>query len=118
MLREARLRRERLRFDGAVFDSAPSRRIMPIAAPIVVSASGGGLREIARYVPYGIAAQLAAPALGVARPLGAFQELRDPTINIPRPELFVCSDGDTLVPRASIEDFARHRAELSTQSVS
>ena len=120
MLNEAKLRALPLQFDGAVFDSAPTSRISPIAAPLVIAASGLPLASrlwlLARIMPYALVAQLAAPAVGVARPMGAFDELRDPQTNAPRPELFVFSDGDMLIrPTRGPIGFAAHRAAVGAQ---
>ncbi|KAL1503137.1 hypothetical protein AB1Y20_011199 [Prymnesium parvum] len=115
MLHEAR--RRRTLFDAAVFDSAPSAGadMQPIVAPYVVASSGLPAAErwrlLARLVPYSLLAQLAVPLVGVARPLGAIDELRDVRLNPPRPEVYIFSDEDALVPSARVESFAAHRAE-------
>lgn len=114
MLAEARQRQPSIYIDAAVYDSAPSRRIDPIAAPLVICMSGApfvsqALPQLLRITPYSILAQLASPFVGVARPIGAFAEVRDPVINAPRPELFVFSDADWLVGPAGVIDFAAHR---------
>ena len=72
MLAEARHRGRLLKFDAAVFDSAPTRRLLPIASPLVIASSGlpplQMAKTLARHVPYAIAAQLASPLIGTPAP--------------------------------------------------
>lgn len=106
-----------LEIDGAVYDSAPSpeSHIRPWAAPMVIAASArGGSRAalLAKHVPYALGASLVAPFVGVPPPIGFFADVRDPSRNRPRPELFLYSPADALVPAAGIEEFMRARRQL------
>ncbi|EOD12463.1 hypothetical protein EMIHUDRAFT_213749 [Emiliania huxleyi CCMP1516] len=107
-----------LSFDATVYDSAPSRSLWPAQAPLVgwLSTSGLPLRErlalLGRVSANALAAQALAPIKGVEPPLGDFPQLSDPAVNAPRPELFMYSGADSLVPARGIEAFAQRRAEV------
>lgn len=98
--------------DGVVYDSCPSplEHVGPWAAPMVISSSGlstsATAYQLARHVPYALAASLATPLLGASGPMRHHAELWDAP---PRPELFVYSPADRLVSAAGIEAFMAHR---------
>ena len=96
---------EPLRLDGVIYDSAPSAEgtIRPVAGPVIAYLSGGTL-QAAR----GGLVDAVAGASGVSRAEGAPRVLRrslDASINVPRRELFLYSDGDRLVWRSHVEQF-------------
>jgi len=102
-------------FDGAVYDSAPSlsTRFLPLGAPFVIASSGGSfgarLREATRHLPYALAATVAAPWSDRPPPLGLFRKLFSAETNVPRPELFVYSADDALIPSHMVERFIERR---------
>ena len=100
-----------LRLIGTVYDSAPSRPFSPLYAPLVVGMSGLPPRELARSMaatlPFAVAATAGAPLFG--NPLSYFGELRDARLHPPRPELFLYSAADALIPAADVEQFAAER---------
>eukprot|EP00316_Scyphosphaera_apsteinii_P005878 CAMPEP_0119321034 /NCGR_PEP_ID=MMETSP1333-20130426/54215_1 /TAXON_ID=418940 /ORGANISM="Scyphosphaera apsteinii, Strain RCC1455" /LENGTH=275 /DNA_ID=CAMNT_0007327897 /DNA_START=31 /DNA_END=858 /DNA_ORIENTATION=- len=104
-----------VRFDGAVYDSAPSRQIrfLPAAAPLVIASSNKPcdelLRDIRRHVPYALAATVASAFIDMPPPLGLFSKLFTPEGNAPRPELFVYGERDRMIPPSHVESFVRLR---------
>ena len=100
-----------MHFDGVVYDSAPSlyTRFLPAGAPLVLASTGKPkgqmLLDLARHGPYAAAAILATPFVDMPPPLGLFKRLFTPDSNPPRPELFVYSAKDTLIPAHHVESF-------------
>ena len=106
-----------LHFDGAVFDSSPSRSVHPLAVPFVIGTGGGTVAEraalTAHHLPHALAATLRSPVSGIAPPLGLFPNLRDPGANPPRKaELFIYSRADRLIPAGAVQEFAEARRTL------
>ena len=102
-----------LRFDGAVYDSAPTKQLdalLPLGLPLVMMSSGQPAAAIARHVPYCLAAMLAYP-LGRKHPppMGLFPKLFAAETNRPRPELFVYGENDRIIPPSHVEAFVRRR---------
>jgi len=105
-----------LNFDVAVYDSTPSRWIHPSAAPFVIAHAGlsprDAQRTVARHVPHAITATIRSAFAHPEPPFGNFRLLRNPRLNLPRPELFVYSEIDRIISAAAVEDFASHRESL------
>ena len=98
-------------FDGTLYDSAPSRQGIPLpaGAPFVIAASGNTTSrigmDVARHLPYALAASMAYPFVELPSPIGLFPRLFTTHGNSPRPELFVYGDKDFLIPPSHVEDF-------------
>ena len=102
-----------LKFDGAVYDSAPTKQIdalLPLGLPLVAMSSGQPAATIAKHVPYCLAATLAYQ-LGRKHPppMGLFPKLFAAETNAPRPELFVYGEQDRVIPPSHVEAFVRRR---------
>ena len=100
-------------FNAVIYDSAPSLRLHPAVAPLVIGTSGAPGAEtmalMVRHLPYSLLASCAMPFLGDCSPLRHHNLLRCSDVNPPRPELFLYSDRDWLIPPHHIEDFIRCR---------
>ena len=97
-------RRRRLRL-------RPRRRYdRPIAGPVIAYLSGGTLRERLAAVWSTLWPALLAFPVRKAH-LSHFDGLYDASINIPRCELFMYSDGDRLVWRSHVEQFVARRRD-------
>ena len=103
---------EPLRLDGVVYDSAPSAEgtIRPIAGPVIAYLSGGTLRERLAAVWSTLWPALLAFPVRKAH-LAFFDGLYDASVNLPRRELFMYSDGDRLVWRSHVEQFVARRRD-------
>lgn len=106
-----------LRVDGVVLDSAPSAPgvVRPAAAAVVIAHAGlgplGTALALAKHAPYALAAEAYGAVAGAPRPLdglGRFATV--PETRCP-PELYLFSEGDTLVPPADIRAHAGRRAD-------
>ena len=108
-------RSDGFRFDGAVYDSAPSSRhlILPAGAPFIVLSAGLPASEAAshlvRHIPYCFLACALHAIRAPPPPIGLFTDLFDATINPPRPELFIYGEKDVLIPPEHVEAFIRER---------
>ena len=109
-------------FDGAVYDSAPSREIQHWMAPVVIMTAGLPAAEtawqLAKHTPYALTNSLVAALLSgthhrtsLLEPLGSFGDLRDANVNPPRAELCIYGDGDRLISPADVENFIQHRRQ-------
>ena len=109
-----------LAFDAAVYDSCPSlyTRLLPLGAPFVLASSGKPIAEIAvdmvRHVPYAFAWAFAGITNLVAlpKPLGLFHRLFTAEDNTPKPELFIYSSADWLIPPSHVESFIESRKAM------
>jgi len=103
---------EPLRLDGVIYDSAPSAEgtIRPVAGPVIAYLSGGTLRERLAAVWSTLWPALLAFPVRKAH-LAFFDGLYDASINVPRRELFMYSDGDRLVWRSHVEQFVARRRD-------
>lgn len=85
-----------------------------MGAPFVLASSGRPSDEIAldmvRHLPYALGWTIASAAgVPLPKPLGNFHKLFTPEGNPPRPELFVYSDADYLIPPSHVESFIAQR---------
>ena len=103
---------EPLRLDGVVYDSAPSAEgtIRPVAGPVIAYLSGVTLRERLAAVWSTLWPALLAFPVRKAH-LAFFDGLYDASVNVPRRELFMYSDGDRLVWRSHVEQFVGRRRD-------
>ena len=103
---------EPLRLDGVIYDSAPSAEgtIRPIAGPVIAYLSGGTLREQLAAVLSTLWPALLAFPVRKAH-LAFFDGLYDASVNVPRRELFMYSDGDRLVWRSHVENVVKLRRD-------
>lgn len=105
-----------VRLDGAVYDSAPSRKglVLPAGAPLVIASSGLPPSEaafkLAVHTPHALAATLAFPFRQPPPPIGLFPKLFDAVTNAPRTELFIYGDQDRIIPPNHVEAFINLRA--------
>jgi len=98
------------RLDGVVYDSAPSPTISPMAGPLIAWLSGDTLWERLAIVWSTLwPAFLAFP--GRRAHMAHFNGLFDASVNVPRRELFVYSDGDRLVWYNHVDQFAQQRCD-------
>lgn len=71
-----------------------------------------------RHLPYSFAWTIAAAAnFTLPKPLGLFPRLFMPEFNPPRPELFVYSTADFLIPPSHVESFIRNRKAAGSRPV-
>ncbi len=102
---------EPIRFDGAVYDSAPSSKgmILPAGAPAIVLSAGlpaaTAVKQLARHVPHSLLTTLLYPVRTPPPPIGLFPKLFDVDTNPPRPELFIYGQTDRLIPPGHVEAF-------------
>ena len=114
-----------VRFDAAVYDSCPSlyTRLLPLGAPFVLASSGKPIAEIAvdmvRHVPYAFAWAFAGITNLVAlpKPLGLFHRLFTAEDNKPKPELFIYSSADWLIPPSHVESFIESRKAMGSDPI-
>lgn len=99
------------KFDGAIYDSAPSYngRLLEAGAPVIIMSSGLPKAEQAKkllvHTPYCLAACLLHQFRQAPAPIGLFPKLFGAETNPPRPELFIYGDKDFLIPPAQVEKF-------------
>jgi len=122
LLRVSEARGNRLAFDGAVFDSSPSRYVAWWAYHKVIQASGGPLSQrmalLAAHTPIAVLGKMVMmpfnlppgdgerPSSLVDWPIGTMHTgLRDPAVNSPRPELYVYSEGDEMIYADEVREF-------------
>jgi pimeloyl-ACP methyl ester carboxylesterase len=114
-----------VRFDAAVYDSCPSlyTRLLPLGAPFVLASSGKPYTEIAvdmvRHVPYAFAWTVGAITnlAALPKPLGLFHRLFTAEDNEPKPELFVYSSTDWLIPPSHVESFIEARKAAGSKPI-
>ena len=128
LLTEAKARDRPLSISGAIYDSAPSKYFY-WWAPYVVIAAGHyppsqqalltvkfmGATAVARMIARakGNDSEYSTMPAGMTPfggwTLGAFGDLRDASVNRPRPELFVFGSSDHMITVPEVEDFIAHR---------
>jgi hypothetical protein len=102
---------EPVRFDGAVYDSAPSSKHLPLpmGAPLIIISAGLPAAETAKslalHVPYCLFTSLLLPIRTPPPPIGLFPKLFGIEMNPPRPELFIYGEEDRLIPPDQVEAF-------------